>query len=237
MQRQILTMMDVRIRLAAAVLWMIALLMTKHAGTPVIMAVILCCIIACDSGMSVHEAFHHLRHVAPFIFLMLITLSLSDGVPLTREAVGFALLISARVMAAVFIVIAMTAGSSTDDFIRGIAVLPLPPVILSMLFLVNRYIHLLTGEFRVQTMALKSRMFVPKAHPSVLKNIGYVIGGMFIRNYDRSEHVYMAMRSRCFLGVIPFEEQGRIKGKDLVGLLVTAVVATIIIYVDWTVMR
>ena len=107
----------------------------------------------------------------------------------------------------------------------------------SMLFLVNRYIHLLTGEFRVQTMALKSRMFVPKAHPSVLKNIGYVIGGMFIRNYDRSEHVYMAMRSRCFSGVIPFEEQGRIKGKDLVGLLVTAVVATIIIYVDWTVMR
>ena len=103
MQRQILTMMDVRIRLAAAVLWMIALLMTKHAGTPVIMAVILCCIIACDSGMSVHEAFHHLRHVAPFIFLMLITLSLSDGVPLTREAVGFALLISARVMAAGFI--------------------------------------------------------------------------------------------------------------------------------------
>ena len=94
MQRQILTMMDVRIRLAAAVLWMIALLMTKHAGTPVIMAVILCCIIACDSGMSVHEAFHHLWHVAPFIFLMLITLSLSDGVPLTREAVGFALLIS-----------------------------------------------------------------------------------------------------------------------------------------------
>ena len=175
MQRQILTMMDVRIRLAAAVLWMIALLMTKHAGTPVIMAVILCCIIASDSGMTVHEAFHHLRHVAPFIFLMLITLSLSDGVPLTREAVGFALLISARVMAAVFIVIAMTAGSSTDDFIRWIAVLPLPPVILSMLFLVNRYIHLLTGEFRVQTMALKSRMFVPKAHPSVLKNIGYGI--------------------------------------------------------------
>lgn len=237
MKRQILTALDVRIRLAAAILWMLLLLMTKHPLTPLLMAMIVCCVIAMDPRMSVSEALHHLRHVSPFILLMLITLSLSDGIPFTKEAVTFGLLISARVMAAVFVVIAMTAGSSTDDFIRSIAILSIPQVVLTMLFLVNRYIHLLTREFRSQTMALRSRLFVPKAHPSVLKNVGYVIGGMFIRNYDRSEHIYMAMQSRCFSGVIPYEEQRKIKMMDLVWLFLAMFPAIVVLYADWRWMR
>ena len=225
-QRRIFSGWDVRMRLAAAVLWLMGFLFLNRAATLWLLAGILVFLIAADSGMSIRTIGHQLLHALPFVALMMITLSLSSGFPIRRDAVKFAVLLSSRVLAGVIVVLAMIGSGSADDFIRGIAVLPIPPVLLSLMFLVNRYVHLLTREFRRQSMALRSRMFVPKANPGVLKNIGFVVGGMFIRSYDRSEHVYAAMRARCYTGVIPFDDAGPIRLKDIIGLIAAAALIT-----------
>ena len=37
---------------------------------------------------------------------------------------------------------------------------------------------------------------------------------MFIRGYDLSEQVYDAMRSRCYAGVVPFDDAPRPQARD-----------------------
>lgn len=197
---------EIRTKLTAALVWLVGLLLLRRIASVWILFAIAMLLICADGGISTKKAFRQLLHVLPFVLLMLITLSLSGGIPLKHDAVAFALLLCSRVMAAAAVVMALVGGRESDDFIRSLAVLPLPPVYLSLLFLVNRYVHLLIGEFRQQTMALRSRMFVPKAGFSALRNIGYVVGGMFIRGYDRSEHVYDAMKARCYAGVIPYDD-------------------------------
>ncbi|MCR4963716.1 MAG: energy-coupling factor transporter transmembrane protein EcfT [Firmicutes bacterium] len=200
---------EVRLRLAAVTLWLIGLLFMDRLPLLLLISLLLLAMIAADQGMQMQSVLRQLRGVSPFILLMLITLSLSGGLPLQKTAVLFALLICLRVIAAVLLVIVLLGGSAADDFLRSLAVLPLPPVYLSLLFLVNRYIHMLTREFSLTRQALRARLYTPSIRPAALKSMGYAVGGMFIRGYDLSEQVYDAMRSRCYAGVIPFDEMTR----------------------------
>lgn len=215
---------DVRLRVLAVLIWLVGVLLMKSIASCWMLTAIALSAVALDPGMRISKVFHQFIHVLPFVLLMLITLGLSGGIPLQRDALFFAALVSSRVVTAVVLVIAMVSGSSVEDFLRSLAVLPLPKLYLSLLLLVNRFVVLLTREFQKQRMALRSRMFVPKANPGVLKNLGYVVGGLFIRGYDRSEAVYEAMRSRCYDGVVPLDEAGRLTVSDFMKLIFSAAV-------------
>ena len=223
---------EVRTKLAAALAGLICLLFLKQPATIVVLALIILLFIALDCGMSLKKALLQLWHVFPFLLLMLITLSLSGGLPFKKDAVGFACLICLRVIAAVLILVALVGGMSSDGFIRSLAVIPLPPVYLSLMFLVNRYIHMLTRELRLTRQGMRSRMFVPSVRLPALKNTGYAVGGMFIRGYDLSEQVYDAMRSRCYSGVVPFDEAPRTSTLDLLKLFSAILVLAAAIWAD-----
>ena len=217
--RRVFSGWDIRLRLAAALVWLCGLVFLKNPLMIAALGVLIGIIIAIDPDMSFKEAMHNMLHILPLILIMALSLALSGGIPLQKDAVMDAVLVCMRVVLAILVILAMTAGSSAEEFIRGIAVLPIPPLLLSLMFMVNRCIVLLVREFRMQAMALKSRMFVPKANPASLRNIGYVIGGMFIRSYDRSEKMYDAMKARCYAGVIPFEKAGKTGLLDWIKLL------------------
>ncbi len=221
---------DVRLRVLAVLVWLIGELFLRSIAACWILTAILLMAIAFDPLIKTKKVLHRLLHVSPFIILMLVTLGISGGIPPRKDAVIFALLVSSRVVTAVVLVIAMVAGSSVEDFIRSLSVIHLPKLYLSLLLLVNRYVVLLTREFGKQRMALKSRMFVPKANPGVLKNIGYVVGGMFIRGYDRSEAVYEAMLSRCYDGVVPLDEAGKISSSDIIKLILAVALFALVIF-------
>ena len=205
---------EVRTKLAAVLLWLVGLLFLERLPLLLLLSLLLLLLIAADTGMSLKKSARHLWRASPFVLLMLVTLSLSGGLPLQAEAVRFALLISLRVIAAVLLVIVLLSGRTADDFLRSLAVIPLPPVYLSLLFLVNRYIHMLSRSFSLTRQALRSRLFAPTLRPAALKNTGYAVGGMFIRGYDLSEQVYDAMRSRCYAGVVPFDDAPRPQARD-----------------------
>lgn len=210
---------EVRTKLAAVLVCLVGLLFLERLPVLLLLSLLMLVLIAADSGMSLKKAARQLWRVSPFILLMLVTLSLSGGLPPQGEAVRFALLICLRVVAAVLLVIALLSGSTAEDFLRSLAVIPLPPIYLSLLFLVNRYIHMLTRDFTLTRQALRSRLFVPSLRPAALKNTGYAVGGMFIRGYDLSEQVYDAMRSRCYAGVVPFDDPPKPGARDWLKLI------------------
>lgn len=213
---------EIRTRLIAALLWLVGLLFLQQLYTPWLLSALLLILICMDTKLSLSKVAHQLIHVLPFLALMALTLSISDGLPPTKDALLFAGLLCSRVITAVLVILSLTGGRQTEDFIRTLAVLPLPRSYLSLLFLTNRYVGVLVREVKKQSMAMRSRMFTPKANPSVLKNTGYVVGGMFIRGYDRSEQVYAAMRARCYNGVIPHEDARRPEAIDIVKLVASA---------------
>jgi len=223
---------EVRTRLAAACIWLVGLLFLQELYSPWLLTLILFLLMQFDTGISVKKVGHQLLHVLPFLVLMGVTLSISEGLPPTAGALKFAGLLCSRVVTAVLVVLALVGGKSAEDFIRSLAILPIPPTYLSLLFLTNRYVNLLSREFKQQSLALRSRMFTPKANPTVLKNIGYVVGGMFVRGYDRSEQVYAAMRARCYTGVVPYEEAQRPAAPDLIRLALSAAIFAGVVWLE-----
>ena len=223
---------EVRTKLAAVFLWLIGLLFLYRLPVLILISLSLLILITADRGMPLRKALRQLWRVSPFLLLLLITLSLSGGLPLQAEAVDLALLICLRVIAAVLLVLALLSGAPADDFLRSLAVIPMPPIYLSLLFLVNRYIHMLTRDFALFRQALRSRLFVPSLRPAALKNTGYAVGGMFIRGYDLSEQVYDAMRSRCYTGVVPFDDAPKPRMRDWLELAAALLLLAAVIWLE-----
>ena len=109
---------------------------------------------------------------------------------------------------------------STDEIelLHGLRKIHLPKVIVSIIFLMYRYIFLITEESRTGQQAIKSRVF-QKSYHTVNKRLTHVIGNLFIKSLDRAENVYKSMESRGFDGNFYIVEKENTKGSLNIALL------------------
>ena len=78
---------------------------------------------------------------------------------------------------------------------RFCAVLRLPPVMLTTLALMYRYLPVLAEESRRMQRARASRTF-SRRRRIAWHNLTTIIGQLFIRSADRAERIYLAMCAR-----------------------------------------
>lgn len=109
---------------------------------------------------------------------------------------------------------------STDEIelLHGLRKIHLPKVIVSIIFLMYRYIFLITEESRTGQQAIKSRVF-QKSYHTVNKRLTHVIGNLFIKSLDRAENVYRSMESRGFDGNFYIVEKENANGSLNIALL------------------
>jgi len=109
---------------------------------------------------------------------------------------------------------------STDEIelLHGLRKIHLPAVIVSIIFLMYRYIFMVTEESRTGQMAIKSRVF-QKSYHTVNKRLTHVMGNLFIKSLDRAENVYKSMESRGFDGNFYIVEKENAKGSLNIALL------------------
>lgn len=93
------------------------------------------------------------------------------------------------------------------DLLEGLARLRLPKLMVAIISLMYRYLAVLTGEASRMMRARAARAAsVPGAkRPGTVwqaRVVGNMVGALFIRSYERSERVYMAMQSRGYTGHI-----------------------------------
>lgn len=91
------------------------------------------------------------------------------------------------------------------DLLEGLARLRLPALMVAIISLMYRYLAVLTGEANRMMRARASRAaVVPGARrPGTVwqaRVVGNMVGALFIRSYERSERVYLAMQSRGYSG-------------------------------------
>ena len=90
---------------------------------------------------------------------------------------------------------------STKDMelLGGLRKIYLPKIIVSIIFLMYRYLFLIRDEAKAGQLAISSRVF-QKSYHNVNKRLAYLAGSLFIKSFDRAENIYKSMESRGFEG-------------------------------------
>jgi cobalt/nickel transport system permease protein len=90
---------------------------------------------------------------------------------------------------------------STKDMelLGGLRKIYLPKIIVSIIFLMYRYLFLIRDEAKTGQLAINSRVF-QKSYHNVNKKLAYLAGSLFIKSFDRAENIYKSMESRGFEG-------------------------------------
>jgi cobalt/nickel transport system permease protein len=112
------------------------------------------------------------------------------GTAAARAIIGFGAL--AAVLRAV----------EVPDLLQALARLRAPPLFVTLMALMVRYLELLEGEAARMLRARDLRGMPPtvrqRAHVA-----GCMVGSLFLRSFERSERVSVAMQSRGFTGLLP----------------------------------
>ena len=95
----------------------------------------------------------------------------------------------------VFTMLLLTWTTPFLDILQELRRLHLPPVMLTTLALMYRYLPLLAEESRRMQRARASRTFSPRRH-LVWRNLTTIIAQLFVRSADRAERIYLAMCAR-----------------------------------------
>jgi cobalt/nickel transport system permease protein len=102
----------------------------------------------------------------------------------------------------VLVSLTLAATTSLADMIAGLQRLRVPPLVITVITLMLRYLNVIAGEAARMRVARLSR----GGDARLLAQIGAAasgVGSLFVRSYERGERVHLAMRSRGWNGSLP----------------------------------
>jgi cobalt/nickel transport system permease protein len=102
----------------------------------------------------------------------------------------------------------LTLSTSIPLLLQALVTLKMPPLLVSILASMYRYIGVLTNEFNAMHRAATARNFAPQNlynpqrhdRPWQRQVLGNMLGVLFIRTYDRGDRIYQAMLARGYQG-------------------------------------
>lgn len=99
----------------------------------------------------------------------------------------------------VLIISSLVLSTGERELFHGLRKIKVPAIMVSIIFLMYRYIFLIREESRTGRMAINSRIF-KKSYHTVNKRLAFLMGNMLIKSFDRAENIYRSMESRGFTG-------------------------------------
>ncbi|MFZ2070691.1 MAG: cobalt ECF transporter T component CbiQ [Halobacteriota archaeon] len=123
-----------------------------------------------------------------------------SSIAITREGVFWASTFLARVTTAVSFAILLMLTTRWSDVVGALNRLKFPRVFVLILSMAYRYIFLLLDVVSKMLFSRKSRTVGKESSVSSWKLNASIIGALFLKSYDMSEDIYLAMLSRGFNG-------------------------------------
>lgn len=130
--------------------------------------------------------------------------------------------------------ILLTATTEIPDIIRGLSILRVPSLFISITTFMIRYLELIADELGRVRVAMASRGYDPR-WISQARPIASSAGALFVRSYERGERVHAAMLARGFTGEMPAPDMEPVDASQWIRVSVlvavfaaTAVVALVI---------
>jgi cobalt/nickel transport system permease protein len=119
---------------------------------------------------------------------------------ITIEGILRAGVFTVRVWFCVASLIMLVLSTGFDKTIKLLATIKVPSVVIQLFSLTYRYFFVSIEEAQSVLIAKEARTYVHKRNLNMqsLKDLGSIIASLFIRTYERSERVYLAMKARGF---------------------------------------
>lgn len=163
------------------------------------------------------------------------------GLQLTATAAGFEAFaaVLARSWLSVQAALLLTATTQFTDILRALRALRMPSVLVAILSFAYRYLFVLVDEAQRMLRAREVRAAegaAGKSGRSIAWRAavtGQMVGTLFLRSYERSERIYVAMLSRGFDGELRALRTPRLGSRDQGLLLVGGAVLAGIVFVAY----
>jgi len=119
---------------------------------------------------------------------------------ITIQGITAATIFTVRVWFCVASLILLVLSTGFDKTLKMFATLKVPTLIIQLFSLTYRYFFVSIEEAQSVLIAKEARTYVNKRSLNLqsLKDLGGIIASLFIRTYERSERVYLAMKARGF---------------------------------------
>ncbi len=137
-------------------------------------------------------------------------------------------------------ILALTAiiTSSTDlEILHGLRKLHFPKIMVSIIFLMYRYLFLIRDEARAGSQAINARVF-KRSYRVVNKRLAFLAGNLLLKSFDRAENIYKSMESRGYDGNFYYIDDKKYGKKELVsGVIFLTVIICFLIIIKYFELR
>lgn len=131
-----------------------------------------------------------------------VVLSLPLGINIYAQSIEFAFILLVKFVVCISFIILLSSTTKMQDMLEGGARMGLPAEFALALGMMIRYLFVFGYMFRKINETLKTKCFDAfDRHLSYqyrLRQLGYMIGTMFIRSYEQGERVYTSMLCRGY---------------------------------------
>jgi len=131
-----------------------------------------------------------------------VVMSLPFGISIYAESIEFALILLVKFVVCISFIILLSSTTKIHDMLEGAARLGLPAEFALALGMMIRYLFVFGYMYRKISETLRTKCFdafdrhLPYRYR--LKQLGYLIGTMFIRSYEQGERAYTSMLCRGY---------------------------------------
>jgi cobalt/nickel transport system permease protein len=141
----------------------------------------------------------------------------------SREGLAQSLRILLRGNAVVMFLLASLATMNPIDLAHALQRLRVPRRLVLLLMFTVRYLRVFESEYGRLRQAMRARAFHPGMNAHTLRSIGFLVGMLLVRAFERSERVQQAMLCRGFQGHFHTHRHLRLRRLDRVALAAVAV--------------
>lgn len=129
----------------------------------------------------------------------------------------------------VLLLVIASSTTTFSDFLHGLDLLRLPRLLVMLMSFMYRYVFVLLDEAR-RLMRARSLRYFGSRYTEQFRVLGYMIGVLFIRTFERAERIYSAMILRGFTGEMRSVKRFRFSYIDF--LFITGIIVSLMCIVS-----
>jgi cobalt/nickel transport system permease protein len=233
---------DPRVKIISLLCLVLSIVLVNNlflAGLGLLLAVALVIL----SRIPLRFVFLHLRWVILFVLLFFIIMPLTvsgDEIvrfhffSISRRGLEMASLIGLRALSAVLLIFPMIGTMRFNSTTAALQGLKVPNKLIQMIIFTYRYIFVVLDEMGRMLMAARARGFRSATNVRSLNTFGNIMGMLFVRSYERTEHLHRAMVSRGYDGTLRVLDQFALAKKDFVKAVLVVAAAVGLYFAGWT---
>ena len=236
----IIARLDPRARVVAAVAFAVVVVSLERWG-----ALIGACAVAVLAAILVRPPWASiLRRLLAMDGLMLLVLAslpfTVPGEPLihwgglvaSRAGLLQALAIAAKANAILLMLMALVGSIPTVTLGHALQRLHVPATLSHLLLFTVRYLDVLGAEYGRLRRAMTARAFRPRTDRHTWRSLGWLVGMLLVRSFERAERVLAAMKCRGFTGRMPTFHDLRFHPTDGLFALTGAATLCVLVWLE-----